>query len=201
MAVWWTALIRCMTLMWLIVWCLIWFLIWIVSGHEPTLVHILSVMSLWCAKFTTKVPDSVIQSFKSGLGQKSTSAGRSAYIQCMSCTFKGELVFGWTPVLITLIVFCDRILGLLPYVPVRYCKAVVVTSNFYHASARCKRRQLMDDAPKGSRSQADIRSGNEERQSMTDRQFEEAKSCVLLFTGVVLLQVDGQYLVTWTPGA
>lgn len=60
------------------------------EGHEATLVHTLSILSLWCAKFTASVPEVIIKSFKQGLGQKSTSSVRSAYIQCINTTFKGD---------------------------------------------------------------------------------------------------------------
>ena len=63
------------------------------TAHEPTLVNTLAAMSPWCAKFTTHVPDKLVQWFKSGLALKSaTSAVRTAYIQCMNATFNGTSV-------------------------------------------------------------------------------------------------------------
>ena len=61
-------------------------------GHEGTLIHALSVLSLWCLKFTRNVPEKLIAWFKSSFTQKNfTSPVRSAVIQCMNFTFNGEL--------------------------------------------------------------------------------------------------------------
>ncbi|XP_038061522.1 eIF-2-alpha kinase activator GCN1-like [Patiria miniata] len=59
--------------------------------HEATLVHTLSMMSLWCAKFTSQVPQKLIDWFQKGMTLKqSTSAVRNGYIQCMLAAFKGD---------------------------------------------------------------------------------------------------------------
>ncbi|ELT88389.1 hypothetical protein CAPTEDRAFT_195675 [Capitella teleta] len=59
--------------------------------HEGTLLQALAQMSLWCAKFTTEVPDKLMQWFKTGFALKSsTTAVRAAYIQCMDATFSGD---------------------------------------------------------------------------------------------------------------
>ncbi|PVD31523.1 hypothetical protein C0Q70_06936 [Pomacea canaliculata] len=59
--------------------------------HEGTLVHALAMMSLWCSKFYTHVPDKLIQWFEKGLTLKtSTSAVRSAYFLCMNACFHGD---------------------------------------------------------------------------------------------------------------
>ncbi|XP_052799821.1 eIF-2-alpha kinase activator GCN1-like [Mya arenaria] len=59
--------------------------------HEATLIHALSIMSLWCAKFYTKVPDKLMQWFQKGYTLKSsTSPVRNAYIQCMNASFHGD---------------------------------------------------------------------------------------------------------------
>ncbi|XP_060079689.1 stalled ribosome sensor GCN1-like [Ylistrum balloti] len=59
--------------------------------HEGTLVHALSMMSLWCAKFYTSVPDKLIEWFKKGVTLKSsTSNVRNAYLQCMNTAFHGD---------------------------------------------------------------------------------------------------------------
>ncbi|XP_074643687.1 stalled ribosome sensor GCN1-like [Tubulanus polymorphus] len=59
--------------------------------HEGTLVHCLSMLSLWCAKFSTSVPPKLIEWLKTGIGLKvSTSAVRNAYLQCMNSAFHGD---------------------------------------------------------------------------------------------------------------
>eukprot|EP00105_Crassostrea_gigas_P037138 XP_019921286.1 PREDICTED: eIF-2-alpha kinase activator GCN1 [Crassostrea gigas] len=59
--------------------------------HEGTLVTALNMMSLWCAKFYTNVPDKLIEWFKKGISLKtSTSAVRNAYLYCMNASFHGD---------------------------------------------------------------------------------------------------------------
>ena len=71
--------------------------------HEGTLVQALSVMSLWCAKFSTEVPTKLVEWFKKGMGLKqSTSTVRNAYIQCMLAAFHGTV---WYTLWIILCVF------------------------------------------------------------------------------------------------
>ncbi|XP_076367337.1 lethal (3) 80Fj isoform X2 [Tachypleus tridentatus] len=59
--------------------------------HEGTLIHALKMLALWCAKFTSQVPSSLVEWFKTGLGLKTTSlAVRVAYIKCMNAAFHGN---------------------------------------------------------------------------------------------------------------
>ncbi|XP_067121067.1 stalled ribosome sensor GCN1 [Centruroides vittatus] len=59
--------------------------------HEGTLVHTLKMLSLWCAKFTVRIPDGLMAWFKTGISLKtSTSPVRNAYIQCMIAAFHGN---------------------------------------------------------------------------------------------------------------
>ncbi|XP_033627513.1 eIF-2-alpha kinase activator GCN1-like [Asterias rubens] len=59
--------------------------------HEGTLVHTLSMLALWCAKFTSTVPKKLIDWFQKGMTLKqSTSSVRNGYIQCMLAAFKGD---------------------------------------------------------------------------------------------------------------
>ncbi|XP_076452806.1 stalled ribosome sensor GCN1-like [Babylonia areolata] len=59
--------------------------------HEGTLVHALSMLSLWCSKFYTSVPDKLLLWFEKGLTLKSaTSAVRNAYFLCMNACFHGD---------------------------------------------------------------------------------------------------------------
>ncbi|KAI8491413.1 eIF-2-alpha kinase activator GCN1, partial [Branchiostoma belcheri] len=59
--------------------------------HEGTLVHTLSMLSLWCDKFSTQVPTKLIEWFKKGVTLKtSTTAVRTAYLQCMLAAFSGD---------------------------------------------------------------------------------------------------------------
>ncbi|XP_071180493.1 stalled ribosome sensor GCN1-like [Mytilus edulis] len=61
--------------------------------HEGTLVHALQMLSLWCTKFYTCVPDKLILWFKKALSLKtSTSAVRNAYLQCMNAAFQGDTI-------------------------------------------------------------------------------------------------------------
>ncbi|XP_038618375.1 eIF-2-alpha kinase activator GCN1 [Tachyglossus aculeatus] len=59
--------------------------------HEGTLVHAVSVLALWCSRFSTEVPNKLIEWFKKAFSLKtSTSAVRHAYLQCMLCSFRGD---------------------------------------------------------------------------------------------------------------
>lgn len=59
--------------------------------HEGTLVHAVSVLALWCARFTTEVPKKLVEWLKKAFSLKtSTSAVRHAYLQCMLASFKGK---------------------------------------------------------------------------------------------------------------
>ncbi|XP_065273696.1 stalled ribosome sensor GCN1 [Emys orbicularis] len=59
--------------------------------HEGTLVHAVSVLALWCNRFTTEVPKKLVEWLKKAFSLKtSTSAVRHAYLQCMLASFKGD---------------------------------------------------------------------------------------------------------------
>ncbi|XP_077016110.1 stalled ribosome sensor GCN1 [Tamandua tetradactyla] len=59
--------------------------------HEGTLVHAVSVLALWCNRFTTEVPKKLTEWFKKAFSLKtSTSAVRHAYLQCMLASFRGD---------------------------------------------------------------------------------------------------------------
>ncbi|ERE74489.1 translational activator GCN1-like protein [Cricetulus griseus] len=59
--------------------------------HEGTLVHAVSVLALWCNRFTTEVPKKLTDWFKKAFSLKtSTSAVRHAYLQCMLASFRGD---------------------------------------------------------------------------------------------------------------
>ncbi|OWK60172.1 Translational activator GCN1 [Lonchura striata] len=59
--------------------------------HEGTLVHAVSVLALWCVRFTTEVPKKLVEWLKKAFSLKtSTSAVRHAYLQCMLASFKGD---------------------------------------------------------------------------------------------------------------
>ncbi|XP_038431223.1 stalled ribosome sensor GCN1 isoform X2 [Canis lupus baileyi] len=59
--------------------------------HEGTLVHAVSVLALWCNRFTTEVPKKLTEWFKKAFSLKtSTSAVRHAYLQCMLACFRGD---------------------------------------------------------------------------------------------------------------
>ncbi|XP_055986980.1 stalled ribosome sensor GCN1 [Sorex fumeus] len=59
--------------------------------HEGTLVHAVSVLALWCNRFTTDVPKKLTEWFKKAFSLKtSTSAVRHAYLQCMLACFRGD---------------------------------------------------------------------------------------------------------------
>jgi len=69
-----------------LMWVLCYFLV-----HEGTLVHAVSVLALWCVRFTTEVPKKMVEWLKKAFGLKtSTSAVRHAYLQCMLASFKGK---------------------------------------------------------------------------------------------------------------
>ncbi|XP_006818140.1 LOW QUALITY PROTEIN: stalled ribosome sensor GCN1-like [Saccoglossus kowalevskii] len=59
--------------------------------HEGTLVHALSVLALWCSKFSTQVPIKLVEWFKKGITLKtSTSPVRNGYLLCMLAAFQGD---------------------------------------------------------------------------------------------------------------
>ncbi|KAM9194723.1 stalled ribosome sensor GCN1 [Dugong dugon] len=59
--------------------------------HEGTLVHAVSVLALWCNRFTMEVPKKLTEWFKKAFSLKtSTSAVRHAYLQCMLASFRGD---------------------------------------------------------------------------------------------------------------
>uniref|UniRef100_A0A2R8ZUA1 Stalled ribosome sensor GCN1 n=1 Tax=Pan paniscus TaxID=9597 RepID=A0A2R8ZUA1_PANPA len=59
--------------------------------HEGTLVHAVSVLALWCNRFTTEVPKKLTEWFKKAFSLKtSTSAVRHAYLQCMLASYRGD---------------------------------------------------------------------------------------------------------------
>ncbi|KAH9524200.1 translational activator of GCN4 [Bulinus truncatus] len=61
------------------------------EAHEGTLIHTLSMLSLWCAKFYTNVPDKLVLWFPKGISLKTSTSGvRNAYIRCMNATFHGD---------------------------------------------------------------------------------------------------------------
>lgn len=62
--------------------------------HEGTITHTISMLSLWCAKFTTEVPKNLLDLFKDGMTQKnSTYAIRNSYIHCMNAAFHGNSLY------------------------------------------------------------------------------------------------------------
>ncbi|XP_044304801.1 eIF-2-alpha kinase activator GCN1 [Varanus komodoensis] len=68
--------------------------------HEGTLVHAISVLALWCNRFTTEVPKELMEWFKKAFSLKTcTSAVRHAYLQCMLASFKGNLLLQGTDML------------------------------------------------------------------------------------------------------
>ncbi|CAL1534334.1 unnamed protein product [Lymnaea stagnalis] len=59
--------------------------------HEGTLIHTLSMLSLWCSKFYTHVPDKLLLWFPKGISLKTSTSGvRNAYIRCMNAAFHGD---------------------------------------------------------------------------------------------------------------
>ncbi|KAK1156554.1 hypothetical protein AOXY_G25541 [Acipenser oxyrinchus oxyrinchus] len=59
--------------------------------HEGTLVHAVSVLTLWSSKFTTAVPTKLVEWLKKAFTLKtSTSAVRHAYLQCLLACFRGD---------------------------------------------------------------------------------------------------------------
>ncbi|XP_053444213.1 eIF-2-alpha kinase activator GCN1 isoform X1 [Nycticebus coucang] len=59
--------------------------------HEGTLVHAVSILALWCNRFTTEMPKKLTEWFKKAFSLKtSTSAVRHAYLQCMLASFRGD---------------------------------------------------------------------------------------------------------------
>uniref|UniRef100_A0A670ZVW9 GCN1 activator of EIF2AK4 n=1 Tax=Pseudonaja textilis TaxID=8673 RepID=A0A670ZVW9_PSETE len=61
--------------------------------HEGTLVHAISILALWCSRFVTEVPRTLVEWFKKAFSLKAcTSAVRHAYLQCMLASFKGNVL-------------------------------------------------------------------------------------------------------------
>ncbi|CAG5130064.1 unnamed protein product, partial [Candidula unifasciata] len=77
--------------------------------HEGTLVHSLSMLALWCAKFYNEVPEKLLLWFQKGFGLKtSTSAVRNAYIRCMNTAFHGDTLPQATHILPLLLQTLDK---------------------------------------------------------------------------------------------
>ncbi|GAB1290067.1 eIF-2-alpha kinase activator GCN1 [Apodemus speciosus] len=63
----------------------------VLSVHEGTLVHAVSILALWCSRLTAEVPKKLTDWFKKVFSLKtSTSAVRHAYLQCMLASFRGD---------------------------------------------------------------------------------------------------------------
>uniref|UniRef100_A0A8C5P6E8 GCN1 activator of EIF2AK4 n=1 Tax=Leptobrachium leishanense TaxID=445787 RepID=A0A8C5P6E8_9ANUR len=59
--------------------------------HEGTLIHAVSMLALWCQKFTTEVPKKLTDWFQKAFVLKTSTSGvRHSYLQCMLVTFKGD---------------------------------------------------------------------------------------------------------------
>ncbi|KAM8961528.1 stalled ribosome sensor GCN1 isoform 1-T1 [Pelodytes ibericus] len=59
--------------------------------HEGTLIHAVSVLAMWCHRFTTEVPKKLIEWFQKAFVLKTSTSGvRHAYLQCMLVSFKGD---------------------------------------------------------------------------------------------------------------
>uniref|UniRef100_A0A8C4T4N2 GCN1 activator of EIF2AK4 n=1 Tax=Erpetoichthys calabaricus TaxID=27687 RepID=A0A8C4T4N2_ERPCA len=59
--------------------------------HEGTLVHAVSVLTLWSRKFNTEVPKSLMEWFKKAFALKTSSSPvRHSYLLCMLAAFKGD---------------------------------------------------------------------------------------------------------------
>ncbi|MEQ2211469.1 hypothetical protein XENOCAPTIV_002458, partial [Xenoophorus captivus] len=63
----------------------------VLSVHEGTLVHAVSVLSQWSSRLTVEVPATLLDWFKKAYNLKtSTSAVRHAYLQTMLQAFRGD---------------------------------------------------------------------------------------------------------------
>ncbi|CAH2295310.1 eIF-2-alpha kinase activator GCN1 [Pelobates cultripes] len=72
--------------------------------HEGTLIHAVSVLALWCQRFTTEVPKKLIEWFQKAFVLKTSTSGvRHSYLQCMLVTFKGDTLLQALALLPTLI--------------------------------------------------------------------------------------------------
>ncbi|GFR94660.1 translational activator GCN1-like, partial [Elysia marginata] len=77
--------------------------------HEGTLVHTLSMLSLWCGKFYTEVPDKLLEWFQKGMALKtSTSAVRNEYIRCMNAAFHADTMHQASKILPLLLQTLDK---------------------------------------------------------------------------------------------
>ncbi|OCT98218.1 hypothetical protein XELAEV_18010449mg [Xenopus laevis] len=59
--------------------------------HEGTLIHAVSILTLWCQKFNTEVPKKLVEWFQKALVLKTSTTGvRHSYLQCMLVSFRGD---------------------------------------------------------------------------------------------------------------
>ncbi|XP_069071140.1 stalled ribosome sensor GCN1 isoform X2 [Pleurodeles waltl] len=59
--------------------------------HEGTLVHAVSVLTLWCQKFNNEVPKMLVDWYRKAYSLKTSTSGvRHAYLQSMLVSFKGD---------------------------------------------------------------------------------------------------------------
>ncbi|XP_068678677.1 stalled ribosome sensor GCN1-like [Montipora foliosa] len=80
--------------------------------HEGSLVCGLSVLSQWCAHFTTQVPKVLVDAFKKGMANKSsTTVVRSGYLQCVAQAFQGNTLLQGIDILPQLIQTVDKASG------------------------------------------------------------------------------------------
>jgi hypothetical protein len=80
-----------------------------IEVHEKTLCHALDMFSLWGSKFTDNVPSKVIDTFKNGMGLKtSTPLVRTTYIKCMLSCFNSKTIAQGSVLIPVLLKAVDR---------------------------------------------------------------------------------------------
>ncbi|KAM4808080.1 stalled ribosome sensor GCN1 [Rhinophrynus dorsalis] len=59
--------------------------------HEGTLIHAVSVLTLWCQKFSTEFSKKLVEWFQKAFALKTSTSGvRHSYLQCMLVSFRGD---------------------------------------------------------------------------------------------------------------
>ncbi|XP_041079614.1 eIF-2-alpha kinase activator GCN1 isoform X2 [Polyodon spathula] len=87
--------------------------------HEGTLVHAVSVLTLWSSKFTTEVPTKLVEWLKKAFTLKtSTSAVRHAYLQCLLACFRGDTLLQGAELLPLLIHTVEKVSSQTTQIPV-----------------------------------------------------------------------------------
>lgn len=89
------------------------------ESHEGTLIQALTALSAWTAKFTTDIPQKLIDFVPRGMTLKTSTAGiRSAYVRCLQGCITSSSAHKAAPLINHLITSIDKALSQITQIPV-----------------------------------------------------------------------------------